>query len=272
MDPLEGTLCGRLSTDLTSELTHFNPGIRLRKGKPSALFRDSDADQAYQIPGFETSNSWLEDYQWAVQDPSRVKTASELPQSHKWDIVDALPKHDWKDLKHFKGAMYEALAKVHTTSNGSKLRIKVPKDSVDNISNCFARARMLNPDLARRTESFFVEWPNQLLTVAVPTDFDIKDAWGKQADATSSSFLSTTSGRRFSLQSWCSNSRPETWTWTVWPLFDPDSKAFNSSRRRRPSTWPKRLPNSCNRGFLLQPPLIRPVSNASWISKHNSRP
>ena len=41
MDPLEGTLYGRLSTDLTSELTHFNPGIRLRKGKPSALFRVS---------------------------------------------------------------------------------------------------------------------------------------------------------------------------------------------------------------------------------------
>ena len=38
MDPLEGTLYGRLSTDLTSEFTHFNPGIRLRKGKQSAFF------------------------------------------------------------------------------------------------------------------------------------------------------------------------------------------------------------------------------------------
>ena len=32
---MEGTLYGRLSTDLTSELTHFNPGIRL---KQSAFF------------------------------------------------------------------------------------------------------------------------------------------------------------------------------------------------------------------------------------------
>ena len=39
---------------------------------------------------------------------------------------------------------------------------------------------MLHPDLPRRTESFFVEWPNQLLTVAVPTDFELKEAWGKQ--------------------------------------------------------------------------------------------
>ena len=41
MDPLEGTLYGRLSTDLTSEFTHFNPGIRVRKGKPSAFFHVS---------------------------------------------------------------------------------------------------------------------------------------------------------------------------------------------------------------------------------------
>ena len=73
-----------------------------------------------------------------------------------------------RDLNHFKDAMYEALAKVHETQNGSKLRIKVPTDIVDNISYSFARARLLNSDLAKRTESFFVEWPNQLLTVAVP--------------------------------------------------------------------------------------------------------
>ena len=53
--------------------------------------------------------------------------------------------------------MYTALANVHETTNGSKLRIKVPTDIVDNISYSFARARMLNPELAKRTESFFVE-------------------------------------------------------------------------------------------------------------------
>ena len=39
MDPLEGTLYGRLSTDLTSELTHFNPGIRLRNLEQLAFFQ-----------------------------------------------------------------------------------------------------------------------------------------------------------------------------------------------------------------------------------------
>ena len=133
--------------------------------------------------GFEASNSWLADYHWAAQDPSRVKTASELSPSHHWDIVDTLSRQERQDMKDFQDAMYEALTKVHTTSNGSKLRIKVPKDIVDNISNCFARARVLQPDLARRTESFFLEWPNHLLTVAVPTDFDLKDAWAKQGNS-----------------------------------------------------------------------------------------
>ena len=42
---------------------------------------------------------------------------------------------------------------------------------------------MLNPELATRTESFFVEWPTQLLTVAVPTDFALKDAWASQGNS-----------------------------------------------------------------------------------------
>ena len=162
---------------------NFISSARVPDGNTDDSGPGSDADQPYQIPSFASSNSWLADYKWAAKDPSRVKTASELPPSHQWDIVDALPKQEVKELKHFKDAMYDALAKVHKTSNGSKLRIKVPKDIVDNIANCFARAWMLNPDLARRTESFFVEWPHQLFTVAVPTDFDLKDAWAPQGNS-----------------------------------------------------------------------------------------
>ena len=162
---------------------NFIPSARIPAGSTDASDNDSGDDHSYQIPGFEASNSWLHDYHWAAQDPSRAKTASELPSSHKWDIVDTLSKQDRRDLKDFQDAMYKALAKVHTTSNGSKLRIKVPQHIVDNISKCFARARLLKPDLARRTESFFLDWPNHLLTVAVPTDFDLKDAWARQGNS-----------------------------------------------------------------------------------------
>ena len=54
MDPLEGTLYGRLSTDLTSELTHFNPGV---KGNNQPYFRfhpvDRRVEQLAAVPGFD---------------------------------------------------------------------------------------------------------------------------------------------------------------------------------------------------------------------------
>ena len=57
MDPLEGTLYGRLSTDLTSELTHFNPGIRLRNLEQLAFFSashnvDPCVELCAAVPGF----------------------------------------------------------------------------------------------------------------------------------------------------------------------------------------------------------------------------
>ena len=60
--------------------------------------------------------------------------------------------------------MYQVLSQQYTTNNGSKIRIRVLPDVVENISLCFARAKMLDPDLARRTEAFFVEDPNYLLS------------------------------------------------------------------------------------------------------------
>ena len=46
---------GRLLTDLTSELTHFNPGIRVSNGKPSAFFTfhpvDCSVEEFAAVPG-----------------------------------------------------------------------------------------------------------------------------------------------------------------------------------------------------------------------------
>ena len=161
----------------------FFPSSRLSEGSTSDTDRESDTGTTYPIPDFQRSTGWLEEYKWASKGASRDRTASELPESHTWDIVETLSKHDQTELKRFQDEMYTALAKVHTTPNGSRLRIKVPEDIVINISGCFARARMLNLDLARRTESFFVEWPNRLLTVAVPTDFQVKLAWSTQGNS-----------------------------------------------------------------------------------------
>ena len=143
---------------------------------------DSDDNEPKPIPAYEKSNSWFEESKWAAQDPTRVLSASELPSSFTWNTVDTLNKKEGQALKDFKDAMYRALDKVYKLQNGSRLRIKIPHDIVDNISYSFAHAQMLNPDLAARTESFYVDWPNQLLTVAVPTDFPLKKPWTSQGN------------------------------------------------------------------------------------------
>ena len=169
-------------SDSPSRQDDFSPSARLPDGDSSDSSHESDEGKPQPIPKFEKSDSWLEESKWAARDRTRTRTASELPSSFTWNIVDTVTKQEGKNLKQFKDAMYEALRKVHETQNGSKLRIKVPTDIVDNISYSFARARMLNPDLAKRTESFFVEWPNQLLTVTVPTDFELKKPWTSQGN------------------------------------------------------------------------------------------
>ena len=101
-------------------------------------------------------------------------TASELPSTHSWALVRELSFAENKALKRFQDAMYRALDKEYVTQNQSRVNIGVSRDVVENISGCFARAGLLDVDLAKQTESFFVEWPNRLLTVAVPTHFIAK--------------------------------------------------------------------------------------------------
>ena len=56
---------GRLLTDLTSELTHFNPGIRISRGKQSAFFRVSPVDRCVEqlaaVPGLIFSSECVAD-------------------------------------------------------------------------------------------------------------------------------------------------------------------------------------------------------------------
>ena len=60
----------------------FIPSARLLEGNTDDSSTDTEEDQPQQIPNFEKSDSWLADYKWAAKDPTRVKTASELPPSH----------------------------------------------------------------------------------------------------------------------------------------------------------------------------------------------
>jgi len=118
------------------------------------------------IPSFQKSESWIHEYQEAARDPNRTLAAHDLGPDHPWNLATELTRSDQRALKQFQDEMYKALAKQFTTSNGSKIRIRVDTNLVKNISLCFAQAKILDTDLARRTEAYFVDHPNRLLTTA----------------------------------------------------------------------------------------------------------
>ena len=70
--------------------------------------------------------------------------------------------------------MRKALAKPCTTINRSRIQIRVDKEIVENISLCFAKAKLLDLQLAKRTQGFYNEDAYHLLTIVTPTDFKPK--------------------------------------------------------------------------------------------------
>ena len=54
-------------------------------------------------------------------------------------------------------------------------------------------------------------------------------------------------------QNWCPNFALGTWTWTSWRHSNHVQRASLSTRRKLLRTWPKNLPNLCNRGYPHSP-------------------
>ena len=75
---------------------------------------------------------------------------------------------------NFIDEMFNQLAKPYTTTANETIYIKASRATVTNIARAFAQARLLDLNLARNTQGFFVE-PECLLTIAVPTGLPKKD-------------------------------------------------------------------------------------------------
>ena len=78
--------------------------------------------------------------------------------------------------------MYQCLAEPYTTRNGSQLHIKVDRSAVDNLALCFAKSNMLDVNLAKGTKGWFIE-NNRLLTVTIPTGFDLRPPFHQDESA-----------------------------------------------------------------------------------------
>ena len=132
---------------------------------------DSDAEglsESVPIPAFQNADSWLQDYKEAASDPLRVKAAHELPDDYRWSLATVLAGNETILFRKFQGEMYAALAVPYSAINKSKILICVDP-IVENISLCFAKAKLLDLELAKRTQGFYIEDPNQQLTIVTPT-------------------------------------------------------------------------------------------------------
>ena len=86
--------------------------------------------------------------------------------------------------------MFTQLAKPYTTSNNEVIFIKASSAAVTNIAKAFAQARLLDLNLARKTQGFYVE-PENLLTITVPTGLPKKDIYKGEHSGTYMSYHKT---------------------------------------------------------------------------------
>ena len=133
----------------------------------------------------------MQEYKEAAVDPIRVRAAHELPDNYSWNVATELAPADRRLLKKFQDEMYNALAQPYITQNKSRIWIRVDTRLVENISWCFAKAKLLNPDLAKRTQAFYVEDPHYPLTIVTPTDFEPKPPFSTKANWTSAIYHKT---------------------------------------------------------------------------------
>ena len=86
--------------------------------------------------------------------------------------------------------MFNQLAKPYTASNNELIFIKASRVTVTNIAKAFAQAQLLDLNLARRTQGFYVE-PENLLTIAVPTGLPKKELYRGEHAGTYMSYHKT---------------------------------------------------------------------------------
>ena len=99
----------------------------------------------------------------AAEDPARTRCITELSSDHTVSIRMELDQATKLMFNNFIDEMFNQLAKPYTTSNNEVIYIKASRATVTNIARAFAQARLLDVNLARKTQGFYVE-PENLLT------------------------------------------------------------------------------------------------------------
>ena len=80
--------------------------------------------------------------------------------NHTWNLKTTMTFSESRKCKEFLDAMFHQLSQPYLTSTKACVYIKADKEMVANIAKCFARAGLLNVELAKRTKGYYFDLPS----------------------------------------------------------------------------------------------------------------
>ena len=157
---------------------------------PDGDSENSDAAEAFSISQFDKNDIEVSELISAAADPQRVRCLTELDPDHTVSLRTVLDQPTKILFNNFVDEMFSQLAKPYRTMNNDLVFIKASQATVTNIARAFAQARLLDLNLARRTQAFYVE-PENLLTITVPTGLPKKPIYRGEHAGTYMSYHKT---------------------------------------------------------------------------------
>ena len=135
---------------------------------PDGDSENSEFADTISLTKFDTNDIDLDEMVAAANDPHRVRCLTELGPDHVVPLRQSLTPATLQLFNQFVDAMFEQLAKPYRTVNNHRIWIKASQATVRNIARAFAQSDLLDIELAKQTQAFYIE-PENLLTITVPT-------------------------------------------------------------------------------------------------------
>ena len=135
---------------------------------PDGDSENSEVADTISITKFDTNDIDLSEMVEAANDPLRVRCLTELGPDHVVPLRQSLTPAILQLFNHFVDEMFHQLAQPYRTVNNQRIYIKASQATVKNIARAFAQSNLLDIELARQTQAFYIE-PENLLTITVPT-------------------------------------------------------------------------------------------------------
>ena len=135
---------------------------------PDGDSENSEVADTISLTKFDTNDIDLDEMVAAANDPHRVRCLTELGPDHVVPLRQSLTPAILQLFNQFVDAMFEQLAKPYRTVNNHRIWIKASQATVRNIARAFAQSDLLDIELAKQTQAFYIE-PENLLTITVPT-------------------------------------------------------------------------------------------------------